>query len=202
VIPDWYAWTLVVVVALTIPAGIAAWLLWPRRSERLPVEHVAAAALVAVAAWEMLIDLPGSLVQFFAIGAGIPNAPFVPMQAFTFASAGFVVASAAAIFGILRRFVWGAALGIVVSVARVTMGALGVASLLTVAGDGLMPDGQLGWLVLTTGLRAVPALVAIVLLVLPFWRARRARQSAPVEEIMELDPDARVDEAELIVQAP
>lgn len=202
-IPDWYVWTLLAVVVAAIAAGTAAWLLWPRRSERLPMEHVAAAALIATAGWEILIDLPGSFSQFFAIGAGIPNAPMTSLQLFIIANTAFVLASAAAIAGILRRRVWGAALGIGVGAARVTMAILGITSLLTILGAEAMPDGQLGWLAATSALRAVPAVAAAVLLALPFWRERRTPRSEAIDGIVELDPDAALEDGpELIAPAP
>ncbi|HET8777580.1 MAG TPA: hypothetical protein VFN76_07970, partial [Candidatus Limnocylindria bacterium] len=96
-IPDWYAWTFFAVVVAAIAAGGAAWLLWPRRSARLPMEHVAGAALIAAGGWQLLVDLPASLVQVFAINSGIPNALFTSLHVFVLAHVGVVVATAVAI---------------------------------------------------------------------------------------------------------
>ncbi|HJP71512.1 MAG TPA: hypothetical protein VJ975_07315 [Candidatus Limnocylindria bacterium] len=202
-IPDWYAWTLFAVVAAAIVAGAAAWLIWPRRSERLPLEHVAGAALIAAGGWQFLVDLPASLVQVFVISSGIPNAPLTSVHVFVIAHAAVVLAATVAILGILRRDVWGAALGIGVSGAMATRTVLGVASLLTMLGPQGMPDGQLAWLVAQSALQAVPPIAAAVLLALPFWRERRRPRPVHAEGIVEVDPNGPLDEAvDLIAPTP
>jgi hypothetical protein len=195
VIPDWYAWTLFAAVAAAIVVGAAAWLLWPRRSERLPMEHVAGAALVAAGGWQLLVDLPASLVQVFVINSGIPNAPLTSVHVFVIAHAAVVLAAAVAIVGVLRREVWGAALGIGVSGAMATRTVLGIASLLTMIGPEGMPDGQLAWLVAQSALQAVPPIAAAVLLAPPFWRERRRPRPVHTEGIVEVDPKRSLDDA-------
>ena len=202
-IPDWYAWTFFAVVVAAIAAGGAAWLLSPRRSERLPMEHVAGAALIAAGGWQLLVDLPASLVQVFAINSGIPNAPFTSLHVFVLAHAAVVLATAVAILGILRREVWGAALGIGIGAALATRTALGIASLLIIAGPAGMPDGQLGWFVAQSALQAVPPLAAAMLLALPFWRERRRPRLVHAEGIVEVDPNRPLDDtADLIAPTP
>lgn len=194
-IQDWYAWTFAGVVAASIVAAGATYVATRRRLERLPIEHAAAAALVGVAGWEILIDLPGSLSQFFAIGAGIENAPMTAIQVFMVANAAFAAASIAAVAGIVRRTMWGTVLGIGASITRVTVGVLSFVALLTLDAGSSMPEGMLGTLAATTAMRAVPSAAAAVLLVLPFARARPA-PSAPVnDDIIELDADLELDDA-------
>ena len=198
--PDWYAWGFAIPLAAAIGAGIVAWLLRLRGPIRLPLEHVAAVALIGVAGWEILIDFPGQLAEFFSITAGIGELIVTPLQVLVIAEAAYVLASAAAIVGVLRRTGWGIVLGVGVSVVRAGISGLGTASLLTMAGTDSMPDGQLGWLVASTLLRAVPAVAAVVLLLLPFLPLRPARivthppARTPSEGIIDLDPDAGLDE--------
>jgi hypothetical protein len=173
VIEQWYAWTFAAALALALLAAGAALVIGSGRLHRLPLEHAAAAALLAVPAWEILIDLPGSFSQFFIINAGIANPPLAPLQVFLIAQTVFVLASAVAVVGVLRRWVWAAVLGVGMGLARVTLSGLAMASLLTLGADS-MPEGQLGGFVLTSALLALPSVAAIVLLVLPFLRARRS----------------------------
>jgi hypothetical protein len=199
VIQDWYAWAFAGVVAASIVAAGATYTATRRRLVRLPVEHAAAAALVGVAGWEILIDLPGSLSQFFAIGAGIENAPMTAIQVFMVANAAFAAASIAAVAGILRRTMWGTVLGVGVSITRVTVGVLSLASLLTLDSGGSMPEGMLGTLAATTALRTVPSAAAAVLLVLPYVRARRAPSPPATDDIIDLDPDLELDDARQLI---
>jgi hypothetical protein len=199
VIQDWYAWTFAGVMAASFVAAGAAFVVSRDRLGRLPIEHAAAAALVGVAGWEILIDLPGSLSQFFAIGAGIANAPLTAIQVFMVANTAFAAASIVAVAGILRRTLWGTVLGVGVSTTRVTVGVLSFVSLLTLESGGSMPDGMLGTLAATTALRTVPSVAAAVLLVLPFVRARRAQPPAATDDVIDLDPDLELDDARQLI---
>ena len=64
-----YAWA--AAVAGAVVAGL--WVGTNRREIRpvLPLEHVAAAALIGSFGWEMLVTLPGSVIGYLTLTAGL-----------------------------------------------------------------------------------------------------------------------------------
>ena len=111
------------------------------------------------------------------------------------------MASIVAVAGILQRTPWGIVLGVGVSLTRVTIGLLSFASLLTVSSG--MPEEMLRSLAASSALRVVPSIVAAVLLVVPFVRARRAPEPAATSGIGDVDPEVGSEaEHQLIAPSP
>ena len=83
-----YAWA--AAVAIAIGAG-----LWSATNQRelrpaLPLEHVAGAAVLGVFGWEMLIRLPGDIVDYLQPSAGLSQTPGLQAeQAFLLSQAAF-----------------------------------------------------------------------------------------------------------------
>jgi hypothetical protein len=168
--------------ASTVVAVVAGLLATRIRGEWLavvPLAHAAGAAMVALFGWEVLVYLPGGVRAYFATVAGIPDAPAVAdQQAFLVASIIFVVAAVLAVGGIVRRRPWAVVLGVGLAASRLAMSVASSFSLLSFA-DSFPPDEfawQLGTLL---ALNAVPALVAIALLLWPF---RRGSMTDPAPE--------------------
>ncbi len=169
-----YAWA--GAVALTVFAGV--WAATNQRSVRpvLPLEHVAAAALIGSFAWDMLVQLPGSIMGVWTLTAGLGDVlGDEPQQAFVAAQVLFVAAGAVAVPGILRRRVWGIVLGIGLSVALILWAVLSVSSLLARLGESMPPDVMTSILVNAIGLSVIPALAAIGLLAWPLVRRTTPR---------------------------
>jgi len=164
-----YAWA--GAVALTVFAGV--WAATNQRTVRpaLPLEHVAAAALIGSFAWDMLVQLPGSIMGVWTLTAGLGDVlGDEPQQAFVAAQVVFVAAGAVAVPGILRRRVWGIVLGIGLSVALILWAVLSVSNLLAQLGESMPPDVMMSILVNAIGLSVIPALAAIGLLAWPLRR--------------------------------
>ena len=116
--PSMYVWAAVVALAIVV----GAWTAMNRRALRptLSPEHVAGAAMLGLFGWEMLVHLPGAIMGYWTLTAGLGDVRGVEgYQAFVAAQAAFVVAVAFAVVGILRRRAWGAILGIGLASARV-----------------------------------------------------------------------------------
>lgn len=169
-----YAWA--GAVALTVFAGV--WAATNQRSVRsvLPLEHIAGATLVGSFAWDMLVQLPGSLYGIWTLTAGLGDVlGDEPQQAFVAAQILFVAAGALAVPGILRRRVWGIVLGIGLSVALVLWAVLSASHLVAQVGGSMPPDVVTSILVNAVGLSVMPALVAIGLLAWPLLRRATPR---------------------------
>ena len=198
---EWQAMSLAAVVAVAILAAVVTRMLRPGSFERLPLEHVAAAAIIGVTGWESAIQLPPSIAQFAMIGAGLGGQFFSAEQIAVAAGVGLTVAAFAATFGILRRRPWGVVLGIGVAVAAVATAILGTISMVAMLGTTGGLEDQLMWFVASVGLRGVPAIVALVLLAWPLLRGEGSGLwSGPSmtrrehEGIIDLDPDAGMDD--------
>jgi hypothetical protein len=190
VVPDWYAWASGGLMAIAIVAAIVVAARRPAALTSLPLQHIAAAAIIGVFGWEASINLPQQVLSFFSATAGIPEVSGIRnFQILVAAQIAFVAATLAAVVGILRRQPWGIALGIGVSAARVAMAAMGIVSTLSIIGDSA--DPQLAWFVVTAGLQGLPALAAIVLLAWPLVRGEtgHAAAASTPDGIVELDPD-------------
>jgi hypothetical protein len=196
VIEDWQAWGLAAAVGVAIAAAIVARVLLPGARERLPVEHVAAAAIIGVLAWEAAIQLPGNLISFLSIGAGLGGFIVTPLQVYVVAASLSTIAMFVAVVAILRRQIWGVALGVGVGLVQVAMSAVGVVSLLGMTAQG-MPEDQLLWLLVSVGLRAVPGIVAVALLLRPLRRP--VRPVAVVDGITDVDADLTIEDASELV---
>ena len=171
-----YAWA--GAVALTVFAG--GWAATNQRTVRpvLPLEHVAAAALIGSFAWDMLVQLPGSLYGVWTLTAGLGDVlGDEPQQAFVAAQVLFVAAGALAVPGILRRRAWGIVLGIGLSVALVLWAVLSASHLVAQFGGSMPADVVMSILVNAIGLSVVPALVAIGLLAWPLVRRTTPRRT-------------------------
>jgi hypothetical protein len=103
VIEDWQAWGLAAAVGVAIAAAIVARVLLPGARERLPVEHVAAAAIIGVLAWEAAIQLPGNLISFLSIGAGLGGFIVTPLQVYVVAASLSTIAMFVAVALLLRQ---------------------------------------------------------------------------------------------------
>lgn len=178
--PSMFVWA--AVVALAIMAG--AWTATNRRAIRpvLPFEHVAGAALLGVIGWEMLVHLPGAIMGYWSLTAGLGDVRGVEgYQAFVVAQAAFVVAVAFAVVGILRRRAWGAILGIGLASARVVWcGAILYETLMMLA-NAMGDDAYLDLAISLIGLQAIPALAAIALLAWPLLRRTTPREGSDAD---------------------
>ena len=190
---DWLLWAWVVVVAGGIVAAIATRLLRPTSLPHLPLRHVAAAALIGSIGWMALMSLPSTLLQFTSsvgqIATASDSPPYLP---YTVAAIAMIAASAIAVLGILRRKPWGIVLGAGMAVAHVGTSVLGTIAWLSFMDQVSGDEGNLIVYAGTYVLGAVPALVAIALLL---WPARgRALRSAGDREaadgIIDADSEA------------
>jgi hypothetical protein len=196
VIEAWQAWGFAAAVGVAIAAAIVARVLLPGALERLPIEHVAAAAIIGVVGWEAAIQLPGNLISFLSIGAGLGGFIVTPLQVYVVAASLSTIAMFVAVVAILRRQIWGVALGVGVGLVQVAMSAVGVVSLLGMTAQG-MPEDQLLWLLVSVGLRAVPGIVAVALLLRPLRRP--VRPVAVVDGITDVDADLTIEDASELV---
>lgn len=165
-------WLMLAAVAATLAATFFAARVWPGPQPALPLEHVAAAALVGVIGWEALINLPSTYVILFLRYAGISDAPGqLGDQALVVVATAYVVASAVAIVGVLRRRAWGVVLAVAVCIGRVMTGVTSTVAWLNLVGGFDASDPNYLLTILSFALGVVPALVAIGLLAWPFIRA-------------------------------
>ena len=164
---DWILWAWVAVVAAAVLAAALARRLRPGLLPAVPLQHVAGATLVAVIGWQALVNLPGTVLQYFTTFAGIgrPTGESA-YEAYVVAACVFVAASAVAVVAILRRRPWGSVLGIGLCVAHICTSFVGIASMLSLMGN-MGGDPNLTWYTITFALSAVPAIVGIMLLARP-----------------------------------
>jgi hypothetical protein len=164
---DWILWAWVAVVAAAVLAAALARRLRPGLLPVLPVLHVAGTTLVAVIGWQALVNLPGTVLQYFTTfaGIGVPTGESA-YEAYVVAACVFVAASAVAVVAVLRRRPWGAVLGIGLCVAHIGTNLVGIASMLSLMGN-MGGDPNLTWYTISFAFSAVPAIVAIVLLARP-----------------------------------
>jgi hypothetical protein len=164
-----YGWAAVVAVAIV--AGV--WTAMKVREPRpvLPAEHVAGAVLIGLFGWESLFQLPGAWMSYVSLTAGLGDVSGdEPQQAYVAALALFGIGSAFAVVGILRRWTWGAVLGIGLAAAVVVMTSLSMVQAISMFGDALGDDAYLSFALGSIGQRAIPALAAIALLAWPLVR--------------------------------
>ena len=157
----WTQWLFVGgVIAAFAAAGWAA-VRHPRPRPDLPVEHVAAAALIGLVAWDSLVDVP----ELVAITSG----PYTLTAATV-----FVVGTVIAIVGILRRRTWGAVLGIGLAATQVLGGAAALIQLATFEAEAVGETIYLEFIAPTIVMDSIPLLVAIGLLLWPLRRRSSA----------------------------
>ena len=170
---EWHAWAFVVVVVLPIVVALAIRLRRPGAFAGLPPTHAAAAAVIALFAWEALPNLPELLRAYWGLTAGLEGIPeTTTRQAFLAAYVAFLAGSAAATVGLLRRQLWAVALGIGVSVARIGLVALVWANFIGTAGGAGIPDDLFADFLVRSGMQVVPPIVTVVLLVWPLVTGR------------------------------
>jgi hypothetical protein len=177
--PAMFVWA--AAVGLALAAG--AWTAVNRRATRpaLPLEHVAGAAILGVFAWEMLVHLPGTVMGYWSLTAGLGDVRGLDgYQVFVVAQVAFVIGAAFAIVGILRRRAWGAILGIGLAVARGVWSGAVLYETLSMFGDEVGNDLYLDFVTSVIGLQAIPALVVVALLAWPL-----VRRTAPGAEATE-----------------
>jgi hypothetical protein len=180
-------WATIIYVALTIGAAVAIAWLWGGQRPVLPLQHVAAAAVIGVIGWEALVNIPSFLAAYQGTYAGIQDAPNQGLHlAFVVAGVAYVACAAGAIVGLLARRLWGVGLGVGVSIGRIITAVSGIRQMLGFADQFAGGDPYLWYMSLTVGAGAIPALAAIVLLAWPFVTGRGAgvaRDAVEVEGI-------------------
>jgi len=158
-------------VALAVVAGgLTAAAGRPPRAT-VPFVHVAGATLVGFFGWLALTHLPGTIMGYWTLTAGLGEVGGIEaQQLYVVGQIVFVVAAALAIAGILRRAQWGAVLGIGLALAQLIWHLAILYETWSLYGDS-MGDGTYLDLALTLiGAQAGPALAAVVLLAWPFVR--------------------------------
>jgi hypothetical protein len=167
-----YVWAAAVALAV-LAAG---WTARTRPSVRpeLPLEHVAGAAIVGLVGWELLVYLPGSLMGYWTMTAGLGEVRggVEAHQAFLVGQVVFVIGAGFAIVGIIRRRPWGAVLGIGLAAAMAVYSVLQLVEITILFGASMQPDAYLETIATMIGTREIPALAAIALLAWPLLRRR------------------------------
>jgi hypothetical protein len=166
-------------VALAVVAGAWAATRRPGARPDLPLQHVAGATLVGLFGWQMLVYLPGSVLGYWTLTAGLPELSGARgQQAYVVAQVVFVVAAALAVAGILRRRHWGAVLGIGLASAIVVLRVVMLVTTIQTFGGAINGDTYLAVTATSIGFEAVPALAALVLLLRPLIVGARPRAGA------------------------
>lgn len=181
----WLAWAWVIAVDLAIVVA-AAFATYDRHAlASLRPQHVAAATIVALVAWESAANVVASVV-----GA---TEPFSGLDvAFLAAQALFAGAAAVMVAFLLRRRRWAVVLGIGLALARFLLAILGLIDFMQAAG-GLEGSASTVAFVL---LGALPLLLAIWLFLDPFLRGQLAwRPVAASEPSASGEPSAASAEA-------
>jgi len=176
-IDDWPAFVWAGAVALAILAGglMAAAKRPPRES--LPLVHVAGATLIGFFGWLALTHLPGTIMGYWALTAGLPDVDGIEaQQVYVVGQIVFIVAGGLAIVGILRRASWGAVLGIGLAIAQLIWHLAVLYQTLSLYGDSFGDDVYLDLVLSLIGAQAVPALAAVVLLA---WPLLKGPEGAP-----------------------
>jgi hypothetical protein len=187
---DWPMLTLIVGVAIAAVAGAWAYTTWRVPRATLPMPHVAGAAIVALLGWEAVVYLPGAVAGYAAMTAGLGDVRGLEIdQGFVVALAAFAVAAALAVWGILRRRVWGIVLGIGLAAAQLALTLVGVTQTIVLYGESLGDMTYLELVGTTIALRAVPPIAAIVLLAWPLFRASRAEEPSAAAASGSAHPD-------------
>lgn len=166
-------------VALAIAAGV--WTAMNRREVRpgLRPAHAAGAALVGLFGWEALVHLPGAVMGYWTLTAGLGDVQGVEgRQAFVVAQFAFVIGAAFAVGGILRRRIWGSVLGIGLALAQVVWAGLVLFETTSMFAEVMGSDAYLSVVSGLIGMDAIPALAAIALLAWPLVRRRPLLQAA------------------------
>lgn len=162
-------WVIVLGLA-AIGGGLVARAQQPRW-ETLPAVHVAGVTLLGLFGWLALIELPGIVAGYWNLTAGLGDVDGLEdRQLFVIGQAVFVVASAVAVAGILRRERWGAVLGIGLAAAQLVWWASVLYQSLAQFGDSMSGETITDLLLSDIGGRIVPALLTIGLLAWPFRR--------------------------------
>jgi hypothetical protein len=171
---EWLVWAWVIGVDLAVVVA-AVFATYDRtRLASLRPQHVGAAAIVGVLAWEAAANVVASVVA----GAG----QFTGLDiAFLAAQAIFAGASAVMIVFVLRRRRWAVVLGVGLALSRFVLAILGVIEI-TAAAGGLDAEG-LGGTVVFVILGALPLLAAVWLFLDPFLRGEIAWRGDGAPEV-------------------
>jgi hypothetical protein len=184
---DWLAWAWVIAVdlAVVVAAVFATYDRTPLAAVR--PQHVTAAAIVAVLAWEGVANVVAAIIGSNAFSA--VDVAFLAAQAIFAAAAGVMVAF------VLRRRRWAVVLGIGLAAARFVLAALAIVDFAAVA-DSMEPGGFAGTAAFVL-LGALPLLVAVWLFVDPFLRGQLAWRAPPrATSVDTVDPLAAEDHLE------
>lgn len=162
---EWLAWAWVIGVDLAVVVG-AVFASYDRTPlTALRPQHVAAATIVGVMAWEGATNVIAALVS--AVG------PFTALDiAFLAAQTIFAAAAAVMIVFVLRRRRWAVVLGIGLALSRFLLAILAVIEML-LASAGVEGGGIAGTAVFVS-LGALPLLAAVWLFLDPFFRGQLA----------------------------
>lgn len=199
--PPWsMTWTTFLTIGVIAIAVIAAaWtaLNRPRPRPDLPAHHAAAAAIIALVAWDALTLLPGFLDAYLTATAGIGpedlGGALLGQQSYLIVATAAIVGSVVAIVGILRRRMWGAVLGIGMSAAYVIGSVAGLVNLAILESESVIAPGG-GYLAMVAPellLGAVPSVVAIGLLVWPLVRRLSGADEPPADRFASPEWDPR-----------
>lgn len=173
---EWQQWIFAVLVAASLIVALVVRQRLPEARAELPAYHVAAATIIGLTAWDWLLQLPDSIVQFIGMTAGMNG--FLgrsALEVYTAASIVVTIAGVAATVGILRRAPWGIALGIGVCVTYIVSQVMGLIVFLDASG-GFVDDANVrSYIAFAVG-RIVPPIAAIVLLAAPLRSGERPDQ--------------------------
>lgn len=177
---EWLAWAWVIGVdlAVIVAAVFATYDRTPLGSLR--PQHVAAAAIVALAGWESLSNVVSALIAGAPLGA--VDIGFLAAQAI------FAVASGAALVFVLRLRRWAIVLGIGLAIARAVLAVLALVDTAQYA-DSFEP-GVFASTVAFVLLNAVPMLVAVWLFLDPFLRGQLHWRATPETSAPTTEPEA------------
>lgn len=183
-----YVWAAAVVLAILASVWTAR--IRPSVRPELPLEHVAGAAIVGLVGWELLVYLPGSLMGYWTLTAGLGEVrgAVEAHQAFLVGQVAFVIGAGFAIFGILRRRLWGAVLGIGLAAAMAVWSVLQLVEVTILFGESMQTDAYLETIATMIGTREIPALAAIALVAWPLLRRRTRRVSSSGHEAAQPEP--------------
>ena len=175
---SWLVVALVTTVGVIVAASIRR-----ERPERLPIEHIVAATITAVFAWDLGVSMWSSLGE---VGLGSTE-----NSVWILGHAAVAVAGLVALVLVLRRHPLGVPLAIGVCVLRLATAGTAVASILGSTMLESNPDG-IGLIVYTAAM-ALPALFAIVLFVTTAVDGRRAgrRSTAGLDEPIDAVAEGR-----------
>jgi hypothetical protein len=191
----WTTWLTIGVIVVAVIAAAWTALNRPRPRPELPIHHAAAAALLGYVAWEGFTVLAGFIDTHVTASAGLDDLGGVLLrqQAYLIVATAFVVGSAIATIGILRRRTWGAILGIGLAAAHVvgTASTLINLAMLESEAEVVAGGGYFTFIAPTMVMGSVPPIVAIGLLVWPIVRHPSDADVPPTDSVATREWDPR-----------